>query len=171
MGVAVIRSLKQLGINDVGLKWPNDIYYQGKKLGGILIEISGETEGPCAAVIGLGLNLYLPEIQAQTITQAWTDLTKITGEKLLPRNTLAGTVLDHILSIINGFEAAGIKAYLDEWRSYDCLKGHRATLFIGQQPVEGMVEGIDDHGLLLIKRSDGSIQAYASGEVSFNASI
>ena len=171
MGVAVIRSLKQLGINDVGLKWPNDIYYQGKKLGGILIEISGETEGPCAAVIGLGLNLYLSEIQAQTITQAWTDLTKITGEKLLPRNTLAGTVLDHILSIINGFEAAGIKAYLDEWRSYDCLKGHRATLFIGQQPVEGMVEGIDDHGLLLIKRSDGSIQAYASGEVSFNASI
>jgi BirA family biotin operon repressor/biotin-[acetyl-CoA-carboxylase] ligase len=170
IGVAVIRALKQHNIHDVGLKWPNDIYSQGKKLGGILIEVSGEADGPCAAVIGLGLNLFLPEIQARSITQAWTDLTKITGETPLLRNKLAGTVLNHSLSIINGFEAAGIKAYLDEWRSYDCLKGHTATLFIGQQQVEGRVEGIDDNGLLLIKKFDGSIQAFASGEVSFNAS-
>jgi len=171
MGVAVIRALKQHNIHDVGLKWPNDIYSQGKKLGGILIEVSGEADGPCAAVIGLGLNLFLPEIQAQSITQAWTDLTKITGENPLFRNELAGIVLDHMLSITNEFETAGIKTYLDEWRSYDCLKGQLATLFIGQQQVEGIVEGIDDNGLLLIKRPDGSIQAFASGEVSFNASI
>ena len=171
IGVAVIRALKQHHINDVGLKWPNDIYSQGKKLGGILIEVSGEADGPCAAVIGLGLNLFLPETQAQGISQAWTDLTKIIGETPLFRNKLAGTVLDHILSIINGFEAVGIKDYLDEWRSYNCLKGHTATLFVGQQQVEGIVEGIDDNGLLLIKRSDGSIQAFASGEVSFNPSL
>ena len=171
IGIAVIRALKQHNINDVGLKWPNDIYSQGKKLGGILIEVSGEADGPCAAVIGLGLNLFLPETQAQGITQAWTDLTKIIGENPLIRNKLAGTILDHILSIINGFEMVGIKAYLDEWRSYDCLKGHTATLFIGQQQVEGIVEGIDENGLLLIKRSDGSIQAFASGEVSFNSSV
>ena len=171
IGVAVIRALKQHNINDVGLKWPNDIYSQGKKLGGILIEVSGEADGPCAAVIGLGLNLFLPETQAQSITQAWTDLTKIIDEKPLLRNKLAGTVLDHIISITNEFEVAGIKVYLDEWRSYDCLKGRTATLFIGQQQVEGIVEGIDDNGLLLIKRDDGSVQAFASGEVSFNASI
>ena len=171
IGIAVIRALKQHNIHDVGLKWPNDIYSQGKKLGGILIEVSGEADGPCAAVIGLGLNLFLPETQAQGITQAWTDLTKIIGENPLIRNKLAGTVLDHILSIINGFETVGIKAYLDEWRSYDCLKGHTATLFIGQQQVEGIVEGIDDNGLLLIKRSDSSLQAFASGEVSFSSSI
>lgn len=171
IGVAVIRALKQLNIYDVGLKWPNDIYSQGKKLGGILIEVSGEADGPCAAVIGLGLNLFLPEIQAQSITQAWTDLTKITGQTSLPRNKLAGTVLNQLLSITNGFEAVGIKAYLDEWRSYDCLKGCPATLFIGQQRIDGTVEGVDDNGLLLIKKSDGSIQSFASGEVSFNASI
>jgi BirA family biotin operon repressor/biotin-[acetyl-CoA-carboxylase] ligase len=171
IGVAVIRALKEHHINDVGLKWPNDIYCQGKKLGGILIEVSGEADGPCAAVIGLGLNLFLPETEAQSITQAWTDLTKIIGENPVCRNKLAGTLLDHILSVINGFEAVGIKAYLDEWRSYDCLKGQRATLYIGQQQVEGITCGIDDNGLLLIKRSDGSIQAFASGEVSFNSSI
>lgn len=169
IGVAVIRALKQHNINDVGLKWPNDIYSQGKKLGGILIEVAGEADGPCVAVIGLGLNLFLPETQAQSITQAWTDLTKVLGENPLFRNKLAGTVLDHILSITNGFETIGITTYLDEWRSYDCVKGNTVTLFIGQQKVEGIVEGIDDNGLLLIKRSDGVTQAFASGEVSFNS--
>ena len=169
IGVAVIRALKQQHIHDVGLKWPNDIYSQGKKLGGILIEMSGEADGPCAAVIGLGLNLFLPETQAQPITQAWTDLTKITGANPAIRNKLAGSVLNHILAVVNGFETVGIQAYLDEWRSYDCLKGLPATLFVGSQQVTGLVDGIDDNGLLLIKRPDGRIQAFASGEVSFSA--
>ncbi len=168
IGVAVIRALKLYGINDVGLKWPNDIYSQGKKLGGILIEVSGEADGPCAAVIGLGLNLFLPEHQAQTITQAWTDLTQISGEIPVLRNQLAGTLLNEMLAVVNGFEMDGIKAYLDEWRSYDCLKGKAATLFIGQQQIEGIVEGIDDKGLILIKKPDGLVQAFASGEVSFS---
>lgn len=123
----------------------------------------------CAAVIGLGLNLFLPEHQAQTITQAWTDLTQISGENKVLRNQLAGSVLNQMLAIVNGFETVGISAYLDEWRSYDCLKGKSAALFIGQQHIEGIVEGIDDKGLLLIKKPDGTVQAFASGEVSFSA--
>ncbi len=168
IGVAVIRALKQHQIMEVDLKWPNDIVSQGKKLGGILVEVSGETDGPCSAVIGLGLNLYVPEIEAQGITQAWTDLTKITGQNQLFRNKLAGTLLNHLLPVIAEYEGIGIKAYLDEWRGYDCLTGKAATLFIGSQQFEGIVRGIDDNGMLLIERPDGNVQAFASGEVSFN---
>ena len=170
IGVAVIRALKQHQISDIGLKWPNDIYSQGKKLGGILVEVSGETDGPCSAVIGLGLNLFLPETQAEGITQAWTDLSKITGQSQLSRNQLAGILLNHLLPVIAEYESVGIQAYLDEWRSYDCLSGKSATLFIGQQQFEGIVQGIDDNGMLLIKRPDGNVQTFASGEVSFNGS-
>jgi BirA family biotin operon repressor/biotin-[acetyl-CoA-carboxylase] ligase len=170
IGVAVIRALKQYQISDIGLKWPNDIYSQGKKLGGILVEVSGETDGPCSAVIGLGLNLFLPETQAEGITQAWTDLSKITGQSQLSRNQLAGILLNHLLPVIAEYESVGIQAYLDEWRSYDCLSGKSATLFIGQQQFEGIVQGIDDNGMLLIKRPDGNVQTFASGEVSFNSS-
>ncbi|MGZ5056369.1 MAG: bifunctional biotin--[acetyl-CoA-carboxylase] ligase/biotin operon repressor BirA [Methylobacter sp.] len=170
IGVAVIRALKQYQISDIGLKWPNDIYSQGKKLGGILVEVSGETDGPCSAVIGLGLNLFLPETQAESITQAWTDLTKIIGQSQLSRNQLAGILLNHLLPVIAEYESVGIQAYLDEWRSYDCLSGKSATLFIGQQQFEGIVQGIDDSGMLLIKRPDGNVQTFASGEVSFNSS-
>lgn len=168
IGVAVIRALKQHQINAIGLKWPNDIYSQGKKLGGILVEVSGETDGPCTAVIGLGLNLFVPESQAQSINQAWTDLSKITGQQRLFRNKLAGALLNHLLPVIAEYERVGIKAYLDEWRSCDCLSGKSVTLFIGQQQFEGTVQGIDDNGMLLIERPDGSVQTFASGEVSFN---
>ena len=171
VGVAVIRALRQHHIHDVALKWPNDIYSQGKKLGGILIEVSGETDGPCSAVIGLGLNLFLPASEAQTITQAWTDLSNVNGTESISRNQLATSLLSHILNVVNGFETIGIQAYLDEWRNYDCLQGQTATLYIGQQHIDGIVEGIDNNGLLLIKRTDGTSQAFASGEVSFSSNI
>ncbi len=169
IGVAVIRALKFHFAETFQLKWPNDIYYQDKKLGGILVEVSGESDGPCAAVIGLGLNLYLPETAATEITQQWTDLTQVTGQQRLNRNALSGALLNQLLLVISEFEELGISSYVDEWRRYDCLKDKAATLFIGQRSYEGIVQGIDDNGLLLLTRPDGSTQAYASGEVSFNS--
>ena len=167
IGVAVIRALKLHYSDMFRLKWPNDIYYQDKKLGGILVEVSGESDGPCTAVIGLGLNIYLPETEAAAITQQWTDLTQVTGQ--LPcRNALAATLLDQLFLVIAEFEDLGITDYLDEWREYDCLKDKPATLFIGQHSYDGIVKGIDDNGLLLLTRPDGSTQAFASGEVSFS---
>jgi BirA family transcriptional regulator, biotin operon repressor / biotin---[acetyl-CoA-carboxylase] ligase len=168
IGIAVIRALKSHYDAIFQLKWPNDIYCQGKKLGGILVEVSGESEGPCAAVIGLGLNIYVPETAAAEITQQWTDLTQITGQQQHNRNALAATLLKQLLHIIAEFEERGITAYLDEWQAYDCLKDKTATLFIGQHSYEGIVQGIDEQGLLLLTKPDGSTQAYASGEVSFS---
>ncbi|MSS75677.1 MAG: bifunctional biotin--[acetyl-CoA-carboxylase] ligase/biotin operon repressor BirA [Methyloglobulus sp.] len=168
IGVAVIRALK-LQYGDIfALKWPNDIYYQDKKLGGILVEVSGESDGPCAAVIGLGLNIYLPETEAAEITQQWTDLRQITGQQLLGRNVLASALLNQLLLVISEFEEIGIAAYIDEWRGYDCLKNKPATLFVGQHSYDGIVKGIDNNGLLLLELADGRTQAFASGEVSFS---
>jgi BirA family transcriptional regulator, biotin operon repressor / biotin---[acetyl-CoA-carboxylase] ligase len=170
IGVGVIRALKALYPYDFKLKWPNDIYYRDKKLGGILVEVSGESEGPCFAVIGLGLNLYLPETSATDINQPWTDLSRITGQNQLKRNNLTAALLAQLLPIISGFEQTGLAPFLDEWRSYDCLKNKAATLFLGRHSIQGIVNGIDDQGLILLTRADdGTTQAYASGEVSFNA--
>ena len=171
VGVAVMRALQQSGITQVGLKWPNDIYSVGKKLGGILIEVSGEADGPCTAVIGLGLNLYLPEIDAQNITQTWTDLSKIQGDTVIARNNLIAALINHLLPIINGYEIVGLNTYLAEWRYYDCLQGQAAVLYVGQQVIEGVVLGVDDKGLLLMQKADGLIQAFASGEVSFSPAV
>jgi BirA family biotin operon repressor/biotin-[acetyl-CoA-carboxylase] ligase len=168
MGVAVIRALREYGIENIGLKWPNDIFWQAKKLGGILIEVSGETSGPCCAVIGLGLNLALSAQVGESITQPWTDLESVVGASLIARNKLVASLLNHMLIILNDFEQSGLQPYLDEWRSYDCLKYQPITLQLGSQQINGVLQGIDDNGLLLLQHADGRVQGFASGEVSFN---
>ena len=167
IGLAVIKALQQHQIDNIGLKWPNDLYSQGKKLGGILIEMTGETDGPCVAVIGLGLNVVMPDHEAETITQAWTDLYQVTGRKL-DRNQLAASLISEFLKILTVFEDVGINAYLAEWRQHDCLINQAAKLFITDQPITGIVRGIDDKGFLLLEHPDGKIQAFASGDVSFS---
>jgi BirA family biotin operon repressor/biotin-[acetyl-CoA-carboxylase] ligase len=171
IGVAVVRALKSLNFLDIGVKWPNDIFWQYKKLGGILVEVSGETEGPCSAIIGIGLNGFIPDPQAEEITQDWTDLTKISGHFFIHRNQLAAALLNELLPIIASFETQTIQQYLEEWRDYDCMLGQAVTLFIGKQQIAGIVRGIDDKGLLQLERPDGDLQVFASGEVSFSCPV
>ncbi len=171
VGVAVIRALNDLGIDDVGLKWPNDILWKKKKLAGILIEVSGEVSGPCQAVIGLGLNFYLPKDQAKSITQEWVDLKQLlvdNPEKI--RNQLAATLLNHLLPTIASFKENALTNYLEEWRQFDCMNGQEATLYMGEHAFSGVVKGIDDKGMLLLSNNKGEIKAFGSGEVSFRQS-
>lgn len=171
IGVAVIRALKNQGIYDVGLKWPNDIFWQQKKLGGILLEVSGESNGPCSAVIGLGLNLHLSTDAAAEIDQDWTDLHKIVGDSVkLSRNKLLASLMDEILQVCKDFTQKTFSAYNNEWRSYDCMEGQLVDVFLGQQSISGIIKGIDDDGLLLLQTDSGDIKHYASGEVSFRRS-
>lgn len=171
VGVAVIKALKIQGIQDAGLKWPNDIYWQKKKLGGILIEISGESNGPCSAIIGIGLNLYLPEQDASEIAQDWVDISKILGAaNKLSRNQLMATLLEQILDVCADYTKDSFTQYRDEWRQYDCMQGQQVRLFMGNKQIDGIVQGINDDGLLLLKMQDGQVQSYASGEVSFRRS-
>jgi len=166
IGVAVVRVLRQLGIDEVGLKWPNDIYWRGRKLGGILIEVSGESGGPCHAVVGLGLNLYLPAQPAQAIDQAWVDLHQIAVASMPERNRLTALLLDQLLPMLAAFEHCGLSAYLQEWRAYDCLQGKPVVLSFGEQRLQGVARGIDEQGLLLLELDDGQRRSFASGEIS-----
>lgn len=168
VGVAVVRALKNQGISGIGLKWPNDIYWQDRKLGGILIEVVGETGGPCSVVVGLGLNGFLPLKTAAEINQAWVDLRHITGGAFLNRNRLSAALLNAIIPLLAEFETAHFAAYLDEWRQYDCMQGKAVTVLLHNQRINGIVKGINDEGLLLLQDGQGTVQAFASGEISFN---
>lgn len=169
VGVAVIRALRELGLTDIGLKWPNDIYWADKKLGGILIEVSGESGGSCSAVVGLGLNLYLPVKETASINQPWTDLEQIVGAKNYSRNKIASALLNHLLPVLADFETDSLDRYLAEWRSCDVMLNKAVTIYIGNHAIDGIVIGINDNGMLLLKNAAGEIKTFASGEVSFRA--
>lgn len=171
IGVAVMRALNSFFPDLFQLKWPNDIFYLGSKLGGILVEMSGESGGPCTVVVGLGLNIFLDPADAVTIDRAWTDLSRITGSYGIGRNNLIAGLLNHLLPVLAEFEGSGISYYVEEWRKYDYLKGRQATLYIGDKAYSGMVRGINDQGLLLLDLPDGRCQAFASGEVSLSRDL
>lgn len=168
IGVGVVRALKKCGIENIGLKWANDIYSDGKKLGGILVEVSTHSNNQASAVIGFGLNLALPS-DIDAITQPYTDLRTIAPEVKLERDLLIAELLNELLPMVAMFEKQGIRAYLEEWRELDCLVGKTATLFAHSKQLQGIVRGIDDEGLLKLELENGEIQTFSSGEVSFSA--
>ena len=166
VGVIIIRTLQQLGISEAGLKWPNDIVCQGRKLAGILLEVSGESFGPCTVVLGMGINLYMPAAQAETINQPWTDIESMLPDHLLSRNQLVAELLNQLLPMLADFEQNGLSPYLAEWRSRDSLAGKKVMLSLGSSKRTGIAAGISNEGRFLMQASDGTMDSFVSGEVS-----
>lgn len=164
LGVAVAEALHAAAVPGVGLKWPNDIVWQGRKLAGILIEMAGESSGPCYVVAGIGVNVAMTDDAARAIDQPWIDMTSITGT-FPARNHLAATLLQHVLLGLQAFEREGFANFLPRWRARDAYAGKQAILHLPQQSLRGHVDGIDAQGALLFSHGGGT-RAYASGELS-----
>lgn len=165
-GIAVLRCLHALGIRDAGLKWPNDVVIDGAKLAGILIDMAGESAGPCAVVIGVGINVSLPVSAGAAIDQPWTELAALPGAGTLSRNRLAGALIEQLFEVLNGFEQHGLQPYLDEWHRHDIAAGRPVSLQLPHATVQGMARGVDASGALLIETGNGQQQRFLSGEVS-----
>jgi len=165
VGVAIIRALRLAGLEDAGLKWPNDILWRERKLGGILLEVSGETHGHCAVVIGIGLNVRMSPLAAQAIDQAWVDLSQISAGQPPSRNRLAALLLEELLQLLADYPERGLSAYLEEWRQWHCLSGREVILQAGEKSIVGVVDGVTDEGLLLLNCAEGGLRAFASGDV------
>ena len=164
-GVAIVRSLRTFGIDTAGLKWPNDVLVDGAKLAGILIDVIGESTGPCSVIIGIGINVAMPESAAAEIDQDWTDLSSLTGQKRISRNRLAASVLGCMIAALEAFERAGLHPFLDEWRRYDIIHGRQVNLRLPNEVINGRACGIDSGGALLVDTAAGR-RRFASGEVS-----
>lgn len=166
-GISLLRSLRAFDIHHAGLKWPNDVLVDGAKLGGILIDVVGEANGPCAVVIGVGINVAMPA--ATVIDQSWTDLCTVTGNASISRNRLGAALLDSLLPALAEFETGGLLPFMDEWNKHDVTAGQSVELFLPDQTISGMACGIDDGGALLVETANGR-KRFASGEVSLRLS-
>lgn len=164
VGVAVVQALESLGYPGVELKWPNDLYYQGRKLAGILVEMSGSAGASCNLVIGVGLNLAMPAREGERIDQAWSELRHIQPE-LVDRNLLAARMLGHLQQAMLTFEQQGLSHFVDDWNRLDHFAGRPVRLLMGEQEIQGIARGIDDRGALRLETSEG-IKFYLGGEIS-----
>lgn len=163
VGIAIVKALKELGVEDVKLKWPNDVYLQGKKLAGVLVEVEGQLGAACDCVIGLGLNIDLPS-KNLAIDQPWTDLVKGSGINV-DRNVLAATLINQLMSCLAEFERSGLAQYVSEWNALDFFHQKPVKLLMGEKQINGTAVGINADGALLLNR-EGNVEAFHGGEIS-----
>ena len=163
-GVALVRALEEYGVPGIGLKWPNDVLWEDKKLAAVLVDVHGEATGPSLIVLGVGVNGYIGSHDAAQIDQPWTDLHTVTG-KPVDRNRLAALILRELRHMFEVFADKGLAAFRDAWQRQHQYHGRRVRLLAGSREIIGTVEGIDDHGALLLRDARG-VQAFHSGEIS-----
>jgi BirA family biotin operon repressor/biotin-[acetyl-CoA-carboxylase] ligase len=163
VGIALLQALADCGVARVGLKWPNDVLADGRKLAGILVELGGEFLGPCHAVIGIGINMRLP--RAIKVGQPSTDLAALCGTALPLRNVLIAHLLARLVAALDRFEREGFAPFRGEFARHDLLAGRNVRVQMPTGMQEGIAEGIDERGALRVRHGD-RVVAYDSAEVS-----
>jgi BirA family biotin operon repressor/biotin-[acetyl-CoA-carboxylase] ligase len=150
-----------------GLKWPNDLYFDGRKFGGMLTEARVDADQIRDLVFGLGMNVNQPpESMPASLVRHATSLSACTGRPV-DLNRLAAAIVGRVYSAYEQFVDDGHRdAFANLWNRYDLLRGKTVTLLHGTRKVTGIAGGIDDEGCLLIRGDNGRPQRFAAGEVT-----
>jgi len=170
IGVCALRALRESGLEDVRLKWPNDIVLDGKKLGGILIELRAESAGPASVVIGIGLNVALGARVLEAIGEAGNSpIDLVTAGLTQPsRNALAAALITQVIRGLLVFEQEGLKPFAEEWHAADALRGRQIDVHTMEGIARGLARGIDLHGALVVETAQG-VRRFVSGDVTVRA--
>ena len=166
VALSAAQALTRAGLEGHQVKWPNDLLLNERKLCGCLVEVQGDAQGPCHAVLGVGINVHMPATEAaKGIGQPWTDI-----HSHLPdcsRNDLATLLLEELIRQLALFSARGFAPFRDHWQQMDALNGQAVKIYSGSTVLKGMARGIDERGALLLDTGNEILKLH-SGEVSLH---
>ncbi|MBL8676079.1 MAG: biotin--[acetyl-CoA-carboxylase] ligase [Alphaproteobacteria bacterium] len=145
------------------LKWPNDIYLEGKKAGGILIDLIAEANGTCKAILGIGLNVNMKDILMRDVKN-WICLEEMIGQKL-DRNQVTGEIINSLFKGMEIFANRGLAPFLSDWKRLDFLENKKITLTSGQEIHSGIAKGISPQGHLFLELPQG-LKQFSYGDTS-----
>ncbi|MBI4652413.1 biotin--[acetyl-CoA-carboxylase] ligase [Candidatus Desantisbacteria bacterium] len=164
MAISVINAIKELfGIN-IAIKWPNDLFFINKKIGGILIEMNAEIDKINYLVIGIGLNIN--NIIASDIKKTAVNLKSIVNKKI-DRNYLLNKILGEIEKNLNIFKKDDFSYFIDEAKKLCMNLGKRLKVTVGSDSITGECLDLDENGNLLLKETSGNIRHIISGDIEF----
>lgn len=164
VGLAVLHTLQRFGVSGVGLKWPNDVYADGKKIAGVLIELNGDPADACHVIIGVGVNVNMRP-SALSIGQPWTTVREQTG-MLASRADLTHLLSDALHQYLDRHAREGFAPLREEWEANNVWYGRHCTLSAGAQQVRGIVRGIDEQGALRLWVEGQGERCFSGGELS-----
>lgn len=167
VGIVIAELAEQQYQAQVTLKWPNDIYADHKKLGGILVELSGQSHAQCDLIIGVGLNISMPAQGLQQINQGYTDLQSLCASEI-DRNHLVPLLQQHLISKLQQFEKSGFGPFAEAFNQRNQFAGQQVQLTGGVEPNVGICLGVDEQGGLLLQQAHG-VRSFYGGELSLRA--
>ncbi len=158
VGVGVARVLESTGLTGVGLKWPNDIVVRNGKLGGILTEVQRWRDRQATIVVGVGINIDLGQhrdsIDVSPGVGGVSDLAGC-GVCIRSRSALSATLIEALFDTLVEFEADGFAGFAGDYARYDWLKGLAVIVDLPEGPVDGVSEGVDNEGALILLTNTG----------------
>jgi BirA family biotin operon repressor/biotin-[acetyl-CoA-carboxylase] ligase len=165
MGIAVVDTLERAGVEGVALKWPNDVLLDGRKLCGVLVDVVAAPRG-VRVVVGVGVNLELPEAARAEIDQPATDLASV--GVTVSRNALVAGLLCSLVDFAKGFEEFGFEPMVGTYDAHHFYQGRSCRIVQGDRSTSGIVRGVTAGGELVLDTSTGT-HAYGAGEVSLRS--
>jgi BirA family biotin operon repressor/biotin-[acetyl-CoA-carboxylase] ligase len=170
VAVGAARALEGLGVRNVVLKWPNDLFCGERKLGGILIETAGDGVGPIAAIVGIGINMRLDASDHERIGRPATDVA--TNSTAMPsRSAIFVELLASVAAALERFSREGFAPFRQAWLERHAWQGRRVVLSQAERPVaEGQVIGIAEDGALELA-SELGVRRFHSGELSLSLEL
>ena len=165
-GIAIVGILRELGFEDVSLKWPNDLLHNGKKLGGILTELTSQHAENYAFNIGIGINYDLGS-ELNSMEQNLfppTDLMKIYDGTYISRSEISGILAKAIIESLNNFDQKKMQESFKSWPELDAFHQKEIKIIDDDRSLKGKNMGIDDTGALLMDES-GVIKKIYNGHL------
>jgi len=163
-GIALCHALSACGIEGIKLKWPNDLYYQRHKLGGILIESKPTLNNSYFIAIGFGLNVHMSQSQLDDIAQPATSLSLIKSEIVDRQDVLIGAIAA-VLGKIQQFGESDIASLIDEFRQHDALHAQKIYVLNDEEKIHGINSGINEYGQLKLQTEQG-LAEFSAAEIS-----
>jgi len=165
IGLGIIKCLNSLRIakEKFFIKWPNDIYFKGKKIAGILTEIINESDKSYSIIIGIGLNVNMHQ-HDKKVNNNWTSM-KMISTQYYDRNVISTLLINQIIQDLETFYVTGLDGYLHEWKRNDYLFGKKVKFVSSNQEVIGSCVGIDKLGRLLIMNKEKQVNSFCSGDI------
>ena len=164
-GIAIVNALEKLGVSNLALKWPNDVFLNDAKLAGILIQTKKHPVNGYWAIVGIGLNLELTTEDKKSIPQAVAELSSL-GFDVEKREIVIAKCIDELLSAFEHFNRQGLEYFLNRWDELDYLKNQSVQLIQSDQQTTGQYMGINNDGAVRMVLSNNQIKEYYVGEIS-----
>lgn len=165
-GMAAANTLKKYLNAEIKIKWPNDILANGKKIVGILTEMSVSVEQINYVIVGVGINVNTESFSEEIMHKA-TSMYIIAGKKF-SRAGIIRTFVDEFLPLYNDFCSKGFDIFCDRYNSC-CINVGKRVHAVGRHGItDGKALGVDNKGSLVIECDNGEKKAVISGEVTLN---